>query len=174
MTRNEWKSIAIIVGLLLTIPVSTERGYTQAGNSDWRLRKYLFIEGINEYVSHSPPHTLRVNIVKAVASFLYIVASISGGVDDAGPEQAERDDSAHRGCFLPLWVHTEAAIRLFVSVVPSWVSGSHPYAPAYWIGRKQEVDSAREGRCFTHLWPVLSCYSPCLYLIIAHAWALDT
>lgn len=155
---------------------SSEHGKRiHAGRQLWLTFKEISIYRRYKWVCLPlPPHTLRVNIVKAVASFLYIVASISGGVDDAGPEQAERDDSAHRGRFLPLWVHTEAAIRLFVSVVPSWVSGSHPYAPAYWIGRKQEVDSAREGRCFTHLWPVLSCYSPCLYLIIAHAWALDT
>ena len=48
------------------------------------------MEGLNEYVS-LPSHTSRVNLVKAVASFFcLIVASVSGGVDHAQPERAER------------------------------------------------------------------------------------
>lgn len=65
-----------------------------------------------------------MNIVKAVASFFCIVASVSGRVDHAEPELAERDDSARRGRFLPLRVYTEAVTRLFISVLLSglWFS----------------------------------------------------
>lgn len=65
-----------------------------------------------------------MNLFKAVASFFCIVASVSGGVDHAEPEQAERHDSAHRGHFLPLRVYTEAVTRLFISVLLSglWFS----------------------------------------------------
>lgn len=56
----------------------------------------------------------------------------------------------------------------------SLVCGSHSYSLAHQIGRKQDTDTMKEGKCFTLLWPILICYSPCVYLSVAHAWALDT
>lgn len=72
-----------------------------------------------------------------------------------------------------LHVHTAAVTRLFVSVLLSWVCGSQPRSPAHPIGRSQQADSAKEGRWLV-LWPALTGHGPYLYLIIAHAWTLDT
>lgn len=70
-----------------------------------------------------PPHTLRVNSVKAVTSFLCVV-SVSGGDDDAEPGWVERNDSAqkplpalvssHGGCHEAQYYSSE-----FVALAPT-------------------------------------------------------
>lgn len=93
---------------------------------------------------------------------------------DPGPEGASGRwlGTCH---FLPSWVPSEVVTRLFVSVFPSSVFGPYAFSPTHQNRREGKEDwQWRGSKNFTSLWPILIFHSPCLYLIIAHAWVLNT
>ena len=94
-----------------------------------------------------PPHTSRVNIVKIVASFFCIVASVSGGVDHAEPqrqrEMTQHTEATSCPCEFALRLSQGSSFQYC-----SLVCGSHPCSLAHKIGRKQDTDTMKEGKCF--------------------------